>query len=123
MLTSFNKTVLTIATIILIISLFSLGLFLSKSMQNESYPPIVSDCPDYWDVSYSNNNVTCINTSTINKGRSDRSDCNNYSVDLFASQGNDKNRIICEKYKWAKKCKIHWDGIVNNNTACNDDIY
>ena len=118
MLTRFNKIVLTIAIVLLCISLTVLGVFLSKSMFEDSYPPITSDCPDYWDVSNNlNGDIICNNVSTINKGRGD-SLCNNYPVDEFEAGGSGKYDVICEKYKWAKKCNITWDGITNNNKAC-----
>ena len=47
---TFQKTVLTISVIVLIISLIILGLFLAKSLFEDSYPPVISDCHDYWDV-------------------------------------------------------------------------
>ena len=47
-LSSFHKIVLTIATFILIVSLIALGIFFSKALFEDSFPPIVSDCPDYW---------------------------------------------------------------------------
>lgn len=118
MLSLFNKIVLYTAVIILSISLITLGIFLSKSMFEDSYPPIISDCPDYWDVSYnSNNDIICKNTSTINEGRGDAA-CTNYPVTEFESSGSDKYSVICEKYKWAKRCNLAWDGITNNNKAC-----
>jgi hypothetical protein len=67
---TFQKTVLTISIVVLIFSLIILGLFLAKSLFEDSYPPVISDCPDYWDVSYNvNDEVVCKNTSTINNGR------------------------------------------------------
>jgi hypothetical protein len=112
----FNKTVLIIAIIILSAALISLGVTLSYSMFDDASPPVVSDCPDYWDVSYnSSNDVVCQNTSTVNKGRSD---CNAYPVSLFNQGGTGKDDIICEKYKWAKNCGIVWDGVSNNVAAC-----
>ena len=122
---TFQKTVITISVIVLIISLIILGIFLAKSLFEDSYPPVVSDCPDYWDVSYNaNNEVECINTSTINTGIGDvpGGDCNNYPVNLFLGSGLQNEDILCEKYKWSKKCNITWDGVTNNNKAC-DLVY
>ena len=121
MLTNFNKIVLTIATILLSISFILLGISLTKSLYEDVFPPIVSDCPDYWDVSYnSNDDVACKNTSTINSGNGTVAcgSIDGYPVDLFSSSGTNKYDVICEKYKWARKCGIVWDGITNNNKAC-----
>ena len=118
---TFQKTVLTISVIVLIISLIILGLFLAKSLFEDSYPPIISDCPDYWDVSYNiNDEIVCKNTSTINKGRGDvpTGDCNDYPINQFLVSGSQNEDVLCEKYKWSKKCDITWDGVTNNNQAC-----
>lgn len=118
---TFQKTVLTISVIVLIFSLIILGIFLAKSLFEDSYPPVISDCPDYWDVTYNENDqVVCKNTSTINKGRGDvpGGECNDYPVNTFLASGSQNEDILCEKYKWSKKCDITWDGVTNNNKAC-----
>lgn len=123
---TFQKTVLTISVIVLIFSLIILGIFLAKSLFEDSYPPVISDCPDYWDVTYNENDeVVCKNTSTINKGRGDvpGGECNDYPVNTFLASGSQNEDILCEKYKWSKKCDITWDGVTNNNKACDLGYY
>ena len=122
---TFQKTVLTISVIVLIISLIILGLFLAKSLLDDSYPPVISDCPDFWDVSYNtNNDIICKNTSTINTGTGDEDGlCNEYLVTSSLIGGTQKEEILCEKYKWSKKCNIIWDGVTNNNKACDLGYY
>ena len=123
---TFQKTVLTISIIVLIFSLIILGLFLAKSLFEDSYPPVISDCPDYWDVSYNvNDEVVCKNTSTINKGRGDvpGGECNDYPINKFLNNGSQNKDILCEKYQWAKKCDITWDGVTNNNKVCDLGYY
>ena len=116
MISDFNKIVITIAIIVLLIALIVLGIFLSKAMFESAYPPVISDCPDYWDVSYnSNNDIVCKAVLRTNTGKSG---CDEYSPSLFLNAGSGKNDIICEKQKWAKKCGITWDGVTNNNKAC-----
>ena len=124
----FHKVVLTVATIILIISLSMIAFFLAKSLFEDSYPPIISDCPDYWDVSYNtNDDIVCKNTSTINKGRGGVSgntchvDTNGKSITDFETSGSNIENTICQKYMWAKQCDITWDGISNNNKACHNN--
>ena len=118
---AFQKTVLTISVFVLIISLIILGIFLSKSLLEESYPPIISDCPDYWDVSYSDvDKIDCINNSTINSGNG-TIDCREFPVIQFKT--GEPHDILCEKYKWSKKCGIHWDGVTNNSKACDLEYY
>ena len=121
----FQKVILTSSSIILVVSLLFLGYFLTKSLYEDSYPAVISDCPDYWDVTRDvDGNQTCINTSTINDvgGPHAASDqCTNPSViDQFMGSGNDTDAILCEKYSWARKCNVVWDGISNNNKACQE---
>ena len=113
-LNKFNKTILFSAIIILIILLIVIGTMLSNAMFNASYPPIISDCPDYWDISLnSDNQINCINYTRQNRGIGE-SDI--YPISTF-NIGNEDDKI-CAKYKWAKENKISWDGITNNNKAC-----
>lgn len=115
----FNKTVLLIASVLLILGLIIIGYLIVTNVQNYSYPPIISDCPDYWDVNYDSANKKICKNNSINSGIANSSyNCRDYSVDLFKASGTSINDIICEKYKWAKKCNIQWDGITNNSQAC-----
>lgn len=45
---SFEKNVVTIAVIILVVALVSIGLAMKYSTTSVAFPPSVSDCPDYW---------------------------------------------------------------------------
>ena len=120
MLTQFNKIVLIIATIVLIVMLVLLYLFLSKALFEYSYPPVISDCPDYWDVSLdSDGNKICVNNMLVNSG-TNSVECNNINPAQFNLESTNKEESICSKYSWAKKCKITWDGITNNNISCNN---
>lgn len=115
-LNKFNKTILFSAIIILIILLIIIGIMLRYAMHNASYPPVISDCPDYWDVSLnSNNQINCINISRRNTGTSYNSI---YPVNEFYSYGSNPNDVICAKYRWSRENNISWDGITNNSKAC-----
>ena len=100
-LNKFNKIVLFSAIVILIIVLIIITISLNYALFNANYPPVISDCPDFWDVSLNNDNqIVCNNIVRHNRGT-----CND-------------DDVICAKYRWAKKCNISWDGITNNNKAC-----
>jgi hypothetical protein len=116
-ISKFNKIVLMIATILLILGLIIIGILIVKSLEEQTYPPVQTDCPDYWNVNYTNGNVVCKHNS-INTGYAATSQCRNYPVSLFSATGTSDADIICEKFKWAKDCNIHWDGITNNPKAC-----
>ena len=120
MLSRFNKIVLIIATIVLIISLLILGYFLNVALLNDTYPPVISECPDYWDISLNNSDEKqCINVSTINRGNSS-ADCKILNFSQFSVNGTDKESVICTKKQKANKCGFTWDGITNNSTACDN---
>lgn len=115
-LNKFNKTILFSAIVILIIVLIIVGVMLHYAMLNADYPPVISDCPDYWDVSLnSNNEVICNNVSRRNSGTCGN---NTYPISIFKQYASNKDSEICAKYRWAKNCNISWDGIINNNKAC-----
>jgi len=118
MLGNYNKTVLVVASVLLILGLVIIGFFITSAQKNSTYPPVIGDCPDYWDVGYNTTNKKiCTNRRSINSGRASN-DCRTYPVASFSVAGTSDNDIICEKNKWAKRCNIHWDGITNNSQAC-----
>jgi hypothetical protein len=104
----FQKFVLFSAIILLIIVLIIIGIALTYS-KNQSWPPMVPDCPDYWAIDGSGNNTTCSNVKDLGSCPpigSNKHLIMNFNEPLFTgSQGN------CNKYKWANKCGISWDGI------------
>ena len=114
---SFNKNVIIIATIILVILLIILAVSLSKSLFNESFPPIISDCPDYWEaISTTDNKNKCINHSGVNISSITDPKCTTTTQEYDKTLDSD----TCEKYKWATDCRINWDGITNNSLdLCN----
>ena len=115
-MTSFNTTVLMVASVLLIVGLIIIGMFIVKSLGEETFPPVVSDCPDYWDViSNPNGEKICRNNAQINDGLAT---CRAYPVNLYSVNGSSDNDKLCDKNKWAKGCNIHWDGITNNPKAC-----
>jgi hypothetical protein len=85
-----------------------------KYQNTAIYPPILSDCPDYYNL----NNGKCVSTGiwTIN----DDTKCNNidFSGNIYRAVGTDRSSGLCAKKKWAKDCNITWDGITNNYSIC-----
>lgn len=117
MLNNFNKTVLMISIIILIILLAIIGLVMFYSEKNSIFPPVVSECPDYWNVTKENNQTMCENILKINpKSVSQTDSCN--KVNPINFKGPDDEDTLCNKYKWSKNCNVLWDGVTNNNKSC-----
>jgi hypothetical protein len=103
----FQKTVTTVAIIILIISLCFIGIALYRQKYNSDYPPVIANCPDYWDISGNH----CINSMNLGK-----SSCN-VPMDFTTARWNN-NSSKCQKYQWAKRCNLTWDGISDNHDLC-----
>lgn len=103
----FQKTVSTVAIIILIISLCFIGITLYRAKYNSEFPPTLANCPDYWDVSGN----LCLNTMNLGKS--------NCALPMDFTQPNwSGKKGICNKYTWSKSCNLTWDGISNNVNAC-----
>lgn len=103
----FQKIVLISAIIILLVALIFIGISISYA-QDETWPPIVPQCPDYWQADGSGNNSTC--TNVMNLGT-----CN--SVMNFNNAPFTGDSGACAKYNWATNCGVTWDAItygVNN---------
>tara|TARA_R110002074_G_scaffold376785_1_gene553965 strand:- start:122 stop:442 length:321 start_codon:yes stop_codon:yes gene_type:complete len=104
----FQKTVIGIATIILIGLLVFIGYSIQKDKTTISFPPVLADCPDYWDSKDSE----CINTQGLGN-------CNIEQPKNFDNPIYQGDKGMCEKYKWANSCNIAWDGITNSPDICN----
>ena len=109
---SFQKTVVSVAMVMLVILLLVIGVALYKQKNNANYPPVTGTCPDYWMEQDDNNDGTkCVNVKNL--GSSSCKKEMDFSV--YPWNGDDGT---CNKYKWAKACDLTWDGITNNNNAC-----
>jgi len=104
---NFQRLVIIVAMIIIILMLTFVGYILHKDKKNMKFPPVIGDCPDYW---ISENNL-CINPHKIGPclGPID------FSTTLY--QGDNGN---CEKSKKARNCKLSWQGITDNENICNN---
>ena len=60
----FQKTILFIAIIILIISLIIIGFALAAGKDSQ-WPPMVPNCPDYWIADGSGNNAKCVISNNL----------------------------------------------------------
>lgn len=111
---NFQKIVLYIAIILLIVALIVFGSMLYTDAK--VYPPTQAQCPDYW-IDMSGGIGTggyCINTKNLGKG----SCSNRMNFNTGVWTGDDG---LCNKQKWAKGCDLTWDGVTNNPNACGDD--
>ena len=95
---SFQSVVITIAVVILILSLIILGILLWNSRNELEYPPNIGDCPDYFTLQ---KDGSCFNQHGLGNGSQG---CKSYN---FSDM--DKK----EKRQWARSCEVTWDGIYN----------
>jgi len=107
---SFQKTVLMIAVVFLILFLVLIGVALKSAASEATWPPIVGACPDYW-VDLSGNGSMCFNSQHLGTcsqyiPTSDNKNTMNFDQDPY--NGTDG---ACAKNKWATKCGLSWDGI------------
>ena len=103
----FQKTVLFVAIVILIISLILIGFVLSAGKDND-WPPMVPNCPDYW-ITDGSSNTKCINVKDLGTCPAP-SGSKHLTMDFSVAPYVGSNSA-CAKYTWAKKCGVSWDGI------------
>ena len=106
----FQKIILSIASVFLLLILVFIGIALTKSRYDSVWPPVVGDCPDFW-VDMSGNGEACYNSKSLGK-------CNipsdaDKNVMNFNQPPFNSNDGVCSKYNWAKGCDITWDGITS----------
>jgi len=112
--TSFQKIILALAIIGLILLLAIIGFSLSKSTSKTVWPPVVGACPDYW-VDLKGNGEACYNAKSLGKcnlPNTSEKNTMNFNVSPFNADNG-----TCSKYTWATRCGVTWDGItygVNN---------
>jgi hypothetical protein len=102
---NFQKVVLIIAIILLIISLVIIGFMLKSALVNRPWPPSISQCPDYWDISGNlcKPNKINIGTPVI-------------STPIDFTTANYKTN--CLKQKWASASNVTWDGLTDSPGLC-----
>ena len=111
---SFQKIVLFVAIIILIIALVFIGIALTYSTDT-TWPPMTPECPDYWTIDGSGNNANCINVKDL--GTCSPQSGSQHLTMNFNGPAFTGSNGACAKYTWATKCGVTWDGItygVNN---------
>ena len=117
---NFQMIVLTIAIVVLIVLLVVIGVALSKASVEDTWPPVVGDCPDYW-VDMSGNGGACLNTKNL--GRCHVSDSTTKAPPMnFNQKPFTGDNGTCSKFRWATACNVTWDGITSGvSNPCTTD--
>ena len=117
---NFQKIVLTVAIVIFIILMIFIASALHENKYKVGYPPVISECPDYWldnrgetsaDELNNNKNSKCVNVKNLGNGACQKE--MEFTGSYWSGEGGN-----CNKYKWAKSCDLTWDGITNNHDIC-----
>lgn len=108
---NFQSITMMVAIVILVLCLIFIGISLNNSKYNTQYPPVISDCPDYWLDMSSGTGSNCINKQNLGDSNCEK------TMDFSGAfwTGDDG---LCRKSQWAKKCNLSWDGVTNNLNAC-----
>jgi hypothetical protein len=123
---TFQKIILTIAIVLLIVMLIIINLSLTNASASLTWPPIKTDCPDYWEDLLGNGSQ-CVNIKNIGTcfNTNPKFDANgnilpntsmNFSTPIYTGPNG-----LCEKKKWARNCGVAWDGITygyGSNDPC-----
>jgi hypothetical protein len=104
---NFQKTVLIIAIIILIVSLVFIGMQIKQSNSKQVWPPLVPQCPDFWAADGSGNCKPTENAPNIIED----AECNPDGGKDFSVAPYIGARGACAKKEWADQCKTAWEGI------------
>ena len=108
---AFQQIVLVVAGVLLVVALIIMAVIMARSKSNFVYPPVQSECPDYWEMQSVNGVNTCVNTKSLGK-----SSCRS-SMDFNVSPWRGSN-ALCKKQRWARGCDLTWDGVTNSATVC-----
>lgn len=109
---SFQKLVLIIATVLLIVVLIMFGIAFSNNKTQEQYPPVLAECPDYWEVKKGKDGLPlCNNVKEVGNSNCQR-EMNFIRMPFIGKNGR------CNKKKWATACGVTWDGVTNAYGVC-----
>ena len=111
---NFQKIILIIASILLILALIIFGISIYNQKYNTKFPPVVAQCPDYWESKQGNSKNSTVCENVKNLGNPNCEKTINFSTPIYSgSQG------LCKKKQWANMCNLTWDGITNSSVQCN----
>ena len=99
---TFQKTVLIIALVLLILSLVIVGVLIKSAATTAKFPPEVSTCPDYFKVQNQNGTIHCTNPLSLGS-------C---PTGLTPIIGNDMDSRVANCKK-SRGCGVTWDGLTS----------
>lgn len=107
----YQQIILITAIFLTIFIIFLIYISFLNQKKNETWPPVIAECPDYWSLDATGK---CMNIHNLGI-------CPNKTVDFNQPPfgGSDD---LCAKYNWATTCRNSWDGITygTSTNPCDD---
>ena len=108
---NFQKIVIIIAIILLILALAFIATAITNDKKNTQFPPVISECPDYWKHNVEKN--VCENEHNLGK-ELNGSKIKELNLNVL-------NKLtLCDKLRASNNYNISWDGITNNPKLINE---
>ena len=119
---NYQKVVIVVAISLLIIILSYIGYNLNLKQKNSRYPPVVSKCPDGWDISTNSVDFDLTDITSYSQLCQDMSACTADAANCLDPdyQYDFKDKNLCQKQSWAKNHipELHWTGITDIDYGC-----
>ena len=109
---NFQKLVIVVALIVMLFMLTVIGYLLATNKSAKLFPPVSSQCPDYW-ISKDNE---CTNPKNLGNSTPGCKGPKNFINNNFKGHNGD-----CLKAKWANSCGLTWQGLTTNPKVCNSN--
>ena len=110
---SFQTITITVAIVILIVSLAAIGVLMYHSSADNIYPPIEPGCPAYWQQHTEDNVVKCMAPSAQIAGMRTDGEC---SGPVYPN--NSSKIAMCANKTLATTCGWSWAGVTNVGDPC-----
>ena len=112
---SFNRTVLTVASVVFIVMLTITALIIKRSYENQLFPPEISKCPDFWKPDHNETDGEfCVYTGK-NPDLTAGTFANGYIKKFPVTTGAFDRRQKC---KWSSDNNVLWDGVWSKGKKC-----
>ncbi len=100
---TFQKVVLIIALILLILALVIIGVLIKSAQESSKFPPEISKCPDYFKVQLQDGKIHCTNPLGLGS-----------CADGLTPMVGDDMDTITQNCRLAKGCGATWDGVTSS---------
>ena len=97
---TFQQTTLYVAIAIFIVLMCLIAVMMTSAKKSQIFPPQTGQCPDYWQMTQNG----CLNSHSLGDG-------------TCQSPKDFSKSSMEDKCKFAKGCKITWDGVTNAETS------